>query len=114
MTKNTLLLLCVLGTGLAVTPAHAKTGKCVLQVKGKTFLNGPCNVLVTDKQGSFSVGVSDTHRSKYFAYVNMEDDGAHGYWNETPSATHAQTELGILKRDGACWKNDTARICAYK
>ena len=94
--------------------AHASTGRCVLQVDGKKYLNGPCEITMNDKQGSFAIGVGKTHRSKYFAYVNMEDDGAHGYWNETPDASHAHSDLGILKRDGACWVNDKARVCAYK
>ena len=86
----------------------------MLQVKQKTYLDGPCAILTTDDQGSFSIGVGEKHRSKYFAYVNIEDDGAHGYWNEAPNATHAHTSLGILKREGPCCKNDTARVCAYK
>lgn len=107
-------VLVALGVGLASVMACARTGQCLLQVDQKTFLNGPCEIAINDKQGSFSIGAGEKHRSKYFAYVNMEEDGAHGYWNETPDSSHASTSLGSLKRDGACWKNDTARICAYK
>ncbi len=57
----------------------------------KTYLDGPCEIWINDDQGSFTIGVSDTHPSKYFAYVNIESDGAHGYWNETPDANHAQS-----------------------
>ncbi|WP_175853916.1 hypothetical protein [Burkholderia anthina] len=107
-------ILIALGVGVASTMAYAKTGQCLLQVNQKTFLNGPCEITINDKQGSFSIGAGEKHRSRYFAYVNMEDDGAHGYWNETPDSSHADTSLGRLKRDGACWKNDIARVCAYK
>lgn len=89
-------------------------GQCMLQVKQKKYLDGPCEIKNTDAQGSFSIGVGETQRSKYFAYVNMESDGAHGYWNETPDSNHAHTELGILERHGPCWENNTARVCAYK
>jgi hypothetical protein len=86
----------------------------VLQVKHKTYRDGRREIGINDAQGSFTIGVSDTHRSKYFAYVNMESDGAHGYWNETPDSNHAETSLGILTRHGACWENATARDCAYR
>ncbi|WP_068079627.1 hypothetical protein [Novosphingobium rosa] len=112
--KFTPLFLLALGAALSPGMAQAKTGRCVLEVKHKSYLNGPCEVTINDKQGSFSIGVSDKHRSKYFAYVNMDDDGAHGYWNEEPGSTHAHSELGLLKREGACWANATAKVCAYK
>lgn len=107
---------CLLALGILLAPglAHAKTGRCMLQVNNKTYLNGPCEVTINDKKGSFAIGVGEKHRSKYFAYVTMEDDGAQGFWNETPDASHAQSSLGTLKRDGACWKNEKARVCAYK
>lgn len=108
------LLLFALVASQVPSSVDAKTGRCVLQVNKRTYLNKPCNVMKTDRQGSFTIGVGNDKREKYFAYVNMEDDGAHGYWNETPDASHAHTSLGILKRDGACWKNSNARVCAYR
>jgi hypothetical protein len=99
---------------LAPILTEAKTGRCVLQVKQKTYLNGSCPIKINDDDGSFTIGVSEKHRSKYFAYINMESDGAHGYWNETPESNHAHTSLGILQRHGACWTNETARVCAYR
>ena len=109
-----LSFVCVLEVSFAPSLVHAETGRCVIQVKHKTYLSGPCEIKVNDYRGSFSVGVGETHRSRYFAYVNMEEDGFHGYWNETPDSNHAHASLGILKRDGACWKNEIARVCAYK
>jgi hypothetical protein len=88
-------------------------GRCLLQVEHKTYLDGPCEITKNDAHGSFTIGVSNTHPSKYFAYVTMEDDGAHAYWNEEPKSTHAHTSLGILQRHGACWENEKARVCAY-
>ena len=111
-----LLLLLVYALVISFGPSlvHAETGRCVIQVKQKPYLSGTCEIKVNDNHGSFSVGAGEKHRSRYFAYVNMEEDGAHGYWNETPDSSHAHTSLGILKRDGACWKNEMARVCASK
>ncbi|WP_322095208.1 hypothetical protein [Paraburkholderia bannensis] len=107
------LLLLALAVVAAPASAYAKTGRCVLQVNQKTYLDGPCEVKL-EEHGTFSIGAGGNHPAKYFAYVLMDDDGAHGYWNEEPGATHAHSDLGILKRDGACWVNDTAKVCAYQ
>ena len=112
--KHLRAALCIAVLALYPTLAQARTGRCVLQVKGQTYLHGPCDIINQDNHGSFSIGVGDVRRSRYFAYVLMEDDGAHGYWNETPDASHAHTDLGRLKRDGACWRNQDARVCAYR
>jgi hypothetical protein len=112
--RRILLLLCAFAVGFAPALVQAKTGRCVLKVKQKTYLDGPCEIRINNDQGSFTIGVGETHRSEYFAYVNMEIDGAHGYWNETPESNHAHTSLGILKRHGACWENETAHVCAYR
>lgn len=53
-----------------------------------------------EERGTFTIGVGDKHPSKYFAYVLMDEEGAHGYWNQEAGYTHARSELGILKRDG--------------
>ena len=108
------VFLCAVAAGLMPALAQAKMGRCLLQVEQKTYLDGPCEIGINDKQGSFTIGVSDTHPSKYFAYINMESDGAHGLWNETPDSNHAESSLGILKRHGACWENATTRVCAYR
>jgi hypothetical protein len=94
-------------------PALAKTGQCLIEVNGKTYLKGPCEISMDGGHGSFSVGAG-AHRSKYFAYVNLDEGRAEGFWNGVEAETHAQESLGPLVRDGACWKNRSARICAYK
>ena len=50
----------------------------------------------------------------YFAYLYVEKDrNGTGHWNEEPGAGHAHTPLGPLTRDGACWKSDTVKLCAW-
>jgi len=85
---------------------------CLIEVKNHVYLLGPCN-FSPDKDGSFSIGTSDTRPSDYFAYVNKNEDGtAEAFWNEEPQASHAHTSLGTVKQDGPCWVNDHAKICA--
>lgn len=112
--RRILLTTAMLALSAAPASASSRMGECLLQVKQKAFLKGRCEITINDSRGSFAIGVGQSHRSKYFAYVNMEDDGAHGYWNQTADSNHADAELGKLVRDGACWTNSRARICAYK
>ncbi|WP_426425230.1 hypothetical protein [Bradyrhizobium genosp. A] len=112
--RPVVLFLCAFAIAFAPAAINAATGRCVLQVARKTYLDEQCEIAINDDQGSFSIGVGERHRSKYFAYVNIDSDGARGYWNETSGSNHAHTSLGKLKRNGACWENKTARVCAYR
>jgi hypothetical protein len=90
---------------LFATPASAAT--CLLEVNGKAYIDGPCE-FSSWEGGDFQILAGD-----YFAYVYPSHDPANGYWNGTPEATHAHDALGELRRDGACWVNETAKVCAY-
>ena len=97
-----------------LAPAAAQAGRCVLEVRHHVYLDGPCEIATIDARGSFTIGVSDVRRSPYFAYVYLEAGGARGVWNETPDSNHAESDLGPLRRHGACWENARARVCAWK
>ncbi|MCB1542674.1 MAG: RICIN domain-containing protein [Rhodoblastus sp.] len=84
----------------------SRPASCTLVVKGKTYINGPCD-FDADKDGSFRISGKD-----YFAYVNVTGKTAEASWNADPKSTHAQAPLGVLTRKGACWENADARICA--
>lgn len=93
--------------------ALATSGRCTLQVDGKVYLNGMCNIEM-EANGSFSIGMGDTTRSKYFASVDIDSATgvAHGMWNGKDADSHAHDDLGALKRKGACWVNQRAKVCA--
>ena len=95
--------------------ATALTGRCVLEVDQKSYLDGPCNIEMS-RDGSFSIGAGEQSRSEFFAYVHLAPAavGATGYWNGPEAASHAHDSLGALSRDGACWVNSRARICAWR
>ena len=90
------------GDGVETRPV-----KCLLEVKGKTYLTGTCKYDV-DADGSFRL-----YGKQYFVYLNtFEKNKAEASWNASPQSTHAQAPLGELKREGACWVNKTTKICA--
>jgi hypothetical protein len=110
-------LIATVGAMLLASSAFAAPGRCLLRVEGTTYLNGQCNVL-SEPDGSFSIGVVDDESEKlapYFAIVTHEQDGAmRGTWNAQAGATHAQTPLGKLRRNGGCWENASASVCAWR
>jgi len=95
-----------------VSPAHARPAKCLLAVSGETFIDGACDFQpLSDGTGSFQI---TGQNAKFFAYLYVTGAGqGTGFWNEEPGAGHAHSPLGLLLRDGACWQNDTVRLCAW-
>jgi hypothetical protein len=99
---------------LAVAAGQAATfqGKCLLEVNGRAYIKGPCNVEMR-QGGDFTIGTGRTPIT-YFAYVYVNGETAEGFWNEERGANHAHTSLGTFTRDGACWSNQTAKVCAWR
>ena len=58
----------VIALSLPPTLARARTGHCLLQVNGRTYLDGGCQITNQHDSGSFSVGAGGPRRSRYFAY----------------------------------------------
>lgn len=105
-------LYAVSGLGFAASslPASAEPATCVLEVGGQSYMEGPCSFeRLSADDGSFKIMDA---AGDYFAYVYVEGDGATAHWNEFAGVNRAHTPLGELRRDGACWISDTARICA--
>ena len=102
---------------IAVQPVAAVgITKCVIEVDGTFYLNGPCN-FERESDGSFEIGVGPPGvASQFFAYLVLGTDGesALGYWNSPDAGEKAYEDLGPMTRDGACWVSAAARLCAYK
>ena len=89
--------------------AAPRRATCLLQVAGKTYINGPCTF---DALGRFGFQVKGL-TGDYFAFVIY---GGGGKWNEQKGSRLARTSLGVLRRDpadAACWANEEARVCAW-
>lgn len=90
-------------------PESKSFSRCRLEVRGKRYIDGPCTGNL-ERDGSFQINTPN-----YFAIVQVEEaERAIGYWNEEAYATHAHSDLGLLTRDGACWTNAQASVCAWK
>lgn len=101
--------LTVLVAAVAGHPAKAGPATCVLEVAGKSYIDGPCEHRLLDGgQGGFQMTGADR---RHFAYVYIEGDRATAHWNGEAAENRAHDPLGELRRDGACWVNRGARIC---
>lgn len=111
-----LALVALLAPATALPAAAFPISKCVIEVEGTAYLDGPCNY-EEESDGSFQIGVGAPGvASKYFAYLVTGFQGApaQGYWNSVDAADKAFEDLGVMTQDGACWVNDTARLCAFR
>ena len=101
-----------LGYGQASADQTVK-GECLISVKGRTYLDGPCPILL-QPGGSFQAG--NGRGGTYFATVDV--DGATGTaranWNGRNAESHAHDPLGTMKRDAGCWSNASAKVCAWR
>ena len=104
--------------------AAQRKADCLLIVDGKTYINGSCDYS-PDSDGSFQISRYvvthggtygyQTRGHGYFASVFPNGDGsATGSWNGTEHASHAMVDLGTLRRAGACWQNERAKVCVWK
>jgi hypothetical protein len=95
--------------------ACAFQGECYLSVQQGIYLDGPCNIEL-QPDGSFSIGAADSARSRYFAYIEIDQSTgtATGSWNGVAAESHADDDLGTLVRKGGCWINSAAKVCAWR
>lgn len=96
-------------TTVFASPAAAEgIASCELSVAGETYISGPCD-FDDIGSGDFVIRGGD-----YFAYIYVRETPANGFWNGVERSSHAHDPLGDLTRDGACWVNESARVCASK
>ncbi len=103
----------LLACSLLPITAHARPATCLLEIAGKTYIDGPCDfsLMASSDDGSFKIMRPD---AKYFAVLFVEGRGIGvAHWNEEPGANHAHTPLGQLRRQEACWINDNVKLCAW-
>lgn len=97
------------GTASLGTTWRGKIGRCKLNVGSLQPIDGACWIRL-DGDGSFQIMSMDEQ-----IFAQLDRDGAAGvaFWNETPGASHAHASLGSMTRDGACWHNASAELCAW-
>lgn len=89
--------------------------RCIIEVDGTIWANGPCDFEPLSSDDGMFV-VTEKAKPSAFAYITPPRDGypADGSWNGPGLDSHAHEYLGQLRRDGACWVNERARVCAWQ
>ncbi len=89
------------------------SGECLISVGGRTYLDGPCRITLYPG-GGFQAG--GRGRGAYFATVDIDSasGGATSFWNGVDAESHAHDPLGTVVRQGGCWVNSNARVCAWR
>ena len=95
---------------LLLTAAAASAEICYLEIDDVIEMQGPC---VFDAEGNGDFFAADIDDRTAFVYFYIDDEGNGGaMWSGHESK--ANHSLGTLQRDGACWKNDEATLCAWE
>jgi hypothetical protein len=84
-------------------------GNCLLEVRGKRYLSGPCEIEATRD----SVLVRSSGRRTHFAVISFERGKVLGFWNGEEALGTAHLDLGEMTREGRCWVNQISRVCAW-
>ncbi|MBW8637685.1 hypothetical protein K1W69_10850 [Hoeflea sp. WL0058] len=101
-------LFATLATAVSAVAGTSRPVDCELTVDGTTWIEGRCQYFPST-DGSFQIGNDD-----YFAQVDVTGrDVAEANWNGMRGATHAQSRIGAVRREGACWVRPGVRICAW-
>ena len=107
--------LTLVAAGVLASTPHSEPRRCLLVVDGKTLVRGDCMVFPMGG-GSFTLNTARPgKRVGHFAVVDVTGrDVGTASWNAQAGDLHAWDPLGRVVRNGACWTNSRARVCAWK
>ncbi|MEO5805300.1 hypothetical protein [Devosia sp.] len=113
-TMRTILIIAALLSSTYATSARDIT-RCLIEVDGTIWADGPCEFDAFEKgYASFEVVEKAEPQTFAYVYVNQNDEPTNGVWNGGEGAMHAHDPLGELHRQGACWVNERAKVCAWQ
>lgn len=93
--------------------ASARAARCQLTIEGVSYMDGGCNFNFLPRYSGEPGGSFEIRRRGYVVRVITNGDGtARGYWNGYRGGRRVGVPLGTLVRNGACWVNETAFVCA--
>lgn len=90
-----------------------RTRDCLLEVDKVRHVDGPCLVYPMGEGYTLNAWSHGKPDRSHFAVVVPDGDGeADATWNADPDDSRAWDSLGAVRKEGDCWINDRARICA--
>lgn len=102
----------IVATVLLAGSADARSADCLLEVDGRSYIDGICDFDPAPR-GSFQISTRSSGRLEFVAELDVLSSGAaRGAWNGARG--DGRYTLGVLTPAGACWVNSRARVCAWK
>ncbi|MBS7791994.1 hypothetical protein KTR66_18485 [Roseococcus sp. SDR] len=99
----------LLGLAALPCPAGARPADCLVQVEGRTLINGPCD-FAAEAGGDFTVTLGPRK-----AQVMVDPGARQGRAFYEDSASGEPPGVADVRRDGACWGQPRAiRVCAWQ
>ncbi len=99
--------------GITLAGAAHAAPTCLIEVDSKRYLDGPCTV-TEDGAGSWLIVrdrlVGQAATVKIDPIISNRGDAA---WNGPSGDGRLSEALGRVRREGSCWTNAKARICAW-
>jgi hypothetical protein len=91
----------------------ARRARCELTIDGVNYMAGACNFNMLPRFAGEPGGSFEIRRRGYVVRVITNGDGtARGYFNGMRGEESTRVRLGTLVRNGACWVNERAIVCA--
>lgn len=116
LSLSLLSLLATVSAIAASAPAEdltARRARCDLTIDGVSYMAGGCNFNFLPRFADEPGGSFEIRRRGYVVRVITNGDGtARGYFNGVRGRGRVNVRLGTLVRNGACWVNERAIVCA--
>lgn len=95
---------------MAASAGQARPATCYLEVGGGVYLDGDCDFQDLG-DGSFTIRPpASAKQGNIFGTMIIQGKGqGEGFLSGVPGIS----SLGIVTRDGACWRNTYAELCAW-
>ncbi|WP_279357968.1 hypothetical protein [Methylobacterium indicum] len=102
----------------AQTPTKSRKVDCYVEADGKVLADGLCE-FITDPirygAGGFRLGSPSVASARYGAVVTVSGPGGGmATWNQSPGGDPENGPSDVVTSQGACWRGERIRACAWK
>lgn len=100
----------IVGLSLCLA-APAWAGSCLVEVQGQRYLDGSCDIRRSDR--GFIVAKPGGGQAAAVHIDPFDSNRGHAGWNGRMGDRPDGQGLGPMRREGSCWVNDKAKVCAW-
>jgi hypothetical protein len=94
--------------------ARAEPAECLIEIRSRPLVNGPCDVDFRPDGGFTAEGKSADGASVTLSAFAEGRGRASGLLNIEAGNRHSYDDTGPLDRRGRCWQNAGVKACAWQ